>query len=118
MRARQAAERLFGLRLEPEAQVQLANHLQQLGLNDLAESVLNRARGQSGNRVSTLVLLMEQYMAQNKPQLAAEVAYQVLFCTVPKAPISQPTVKLFSRTRIFEHCSAYHSQSFWKTKGN
>jgi hypothetical protein len=77
-RARQAAERLFGLRLDPETQVQLAGQMRQLGMDALAEAVLSRARGQAGGRTSVLVSLMLQYQARNQLDTAAEVAYQVL----------------------------------------
>ncbi len=43
-RARQAAERLFGLRLDTDTQVRLAGQMHQLGLHELAEAVLGRAR--------------------------------------------------------------------------
>ena len=39
-RARQAAERLFGLRLDTDTQVRLAGQMHQLGLHELAEAVL------------------------------------------------------------------------------
>ena len=42
-RARQAAERLFGLRLDTDTQVRLAGQMHQLGLHELAEAVLGRA---------------------------------------------------------------------------
>ena len=41
-RARQAAERLFGLRLDTETQVKLAGQMNQLGQHELAEAVLGR----------------------------------------------------------------------------
>ncbi len=49
-RARQAAERLFGLRLDTDTQVRLAGQMHQLGLHELAEAMLGRAppRRQSG----------------------------------------------------------------------
>jgi tetratricopeptide (TPR) repeat protein len=77
-RARQAAERLFGLRLEPETQLQLAAQMRQLGMDALAEAVLSRARSQAGGRTAVLVSLMLQYQARNQPDTAAEVAYQIL----------------------------------------
>jgi tetratricopeptide (TPR) repeat protein len=76
-RARQAAERLFGLRLDPELQVRLAGQMRQLGMDDLAEAVLARAQGQAGNRTAVLVSLMLQFQSQN-PDAAAQVAYQIL----------------------------------------
>ncbi len=51
-RARMAAERLFGLRLDTETQVRLAGQMNQLGQHELAEAVLGRAppRRQQGDR--------------------------------------------------------------------
>ncbi len=43
-RARQAAERLFGLRLDTDTQLRLSGQMHQLGLHELAEAVLGRAR--------------------------------------------------------------------------
>ena len=80
-RARQAAERLFGLRLDTETQVSLAGQMQQLGLHELAEAILGRARRRAGNRVSALVSLMLQYQQQEKPDEAVQIAMQVLRST-------------------------------------
>src|SRR5262249_25801680 len=77
-RARQAAERLFGLRLDAETQVQLAAQMRQLGMDAMAEAVLSRVRGQAGGRTPVLLSLMLQYQARNQPDAAAEVAYQLL----------------------------------------
>ena len=56
-RARQAADRLFGLRLDAETQVSLAGQMRQLGMHEGAEAVLARARRQAGNRTSALISL-------------------------------------------------------------
>ncbi len=77
-RARKAAERLFGLRLDSEAQVQLASMMQQLGMRDLADAVLARARRSAGNRPPSLAVLMNQYQAQGKPDQALPIALQIL----------------------------------------
>lgn len=77
-RARQAAERLFGLRLDAEMQVELAGQMRQLGMHELAEAVLARAHRQAGNRGAALVALMLQYQAQDKSDIAAQVAHQIL----------------------------------------
>src|SRR4029079_5104363 len=60
-RARQAAQRLFGLRLEADAQTRLAKTMQSLGQHDLAEAVLARARRQAGSKTTALTSLMSQY---------------------------------------------------------
>ncbi len=65
-RARQAAERLFGLRLDTETQITLSGQMHQLGLHELAEAVLGRARRRAGNKATALVGLMLQYQRQSQ----------------------------------------------------
>ncbi len=77
-RARVAADRLFGLRLDADTQVQLAGKMRELGMHEAAEAVLARARRQAGNRVSALVNLMVQYQNQGKLDVAVQVAHQLL----------------------------------------
>jgi tetratricopeptide (TPR) repeat protein len=77
-RARQASERLFGLRLDTEAQVQLAGQMHQLGLHELAEALLSRARRRAGNKATALVGLMLQYQRQDKIDAAVQAALQIL----------------------------------------
>ena len=80
-RARQAAERLFGLRLDTDTQVRLAGQMHQLGLHELAEAVLGRARRRAGNKATALVGLMLQYQRQGKLDVAVQVATQILRST-------------------------------------
>jgi tetratricopeptide (TPR) repeat protein len=77
-RARQAAERLFGLRLDAETQVQLAAQMHHLGMHDAAEKVLQRAQRQAGHRTAALVSLMHQYQSQNQIELALQIARKLL----------------------------------------
>lgn len=77
-RARKAAERLFGLRLDDETQVQLAAQVSGLGMHDLAEAVLARARRRAGGDASSLVGLMSQCQRQGKADVAIQVAGQTL----------------------------------------
>ena len=77
-RARAAAERLFGLRLDAETQVNLASQMHRLGMHEMAETVLNRAQRQSGNKADALVTLMNQYQSQNQTELALQIARQIL----------------------------------------
>ncbi len=77
-RARQAAERLFGLRLDTDTQVRLAGQMHQLGLHELAEAVLGRARRRAGNQASALVGMMVQYQRQGQLDIAVQVAMQIL----------------------------------------
>jgi tetratricopeptide (TPR) repeat protein len=76
--ARKAAERLFGLRLDSDVQLQLAGQMSQLAMHELAESVLARVRRRAGNKGSALVALMHQYLQQNKSDVAVQVAHQIL----------------------------------------
>ena len=77
-RARQAAERLFGLRLDADKQLELAGKMHRLGLTDMAETVLGRAQRQAGNKTATLLRLMTQYQSQNQTDLAVQLARQIL----------------------------------------
>ena len=77
-RARKASERLFGLRLDADTQVQLAAQMNQLGMHDLAEAVLARARRRAGGNTSALVGLMLQYQQAGKTDTAFQVANQIL----------------------------------------
>ncbi|MFO0953373.1 MAG: DUF1583 domain-containing protein [Isosphaeraceae bacterium] len=80
-RARLAAERLFGLRLDADTQLRLSESMHQLGMHELAEAVLSRARRRAGNKAAALVGLMVQYQRQDKADLAAQVAMQILRST-------------------------------------
>ena len=77
-RAQHAAERLFGLRLDTDTQIKIAGQMHQLGLHELAEAVLGRARRRAGGQAGVLVNLMLQYQRQDKPDHAAQIAIQVL----------------------------------------
>jgi tetratricopeptide (TPR) repeat protein len=77
-RARKAAERLFGLRLDANTQLQLAQQMHQLGMHELAEAVLARARRRSGNDPNALANLMLQYQRQERIDEALQVAYQIM----------------------------------------
>ena len=77
-RARKAAERLFGLRLDADTQVQLASLMNQLGMHDLGEAVLARARKSAGSKPPSLLALMQQYQSQQKNVEALQIALQIL----------------------------------------
>ncbi len=77
-RARQAAERLFGLRLDSDKQLELASRMHRLGLLEMAETVLSRAQRQSGSKTATLVRLMSQFQSQNQTEQAVQIARQIL----------------------------------------
>ncbi|MEE8450364.1 MAG: DUF1583 domain-containing protein, partial [Thermoguttaceae bacterium] len=77
-RARKAAERLFGLQLRTEEQLQLVPQMQQLGLNEMAEAMLRRAQQRAGRNANQLVSIMIEYQRQDKLDLAVQVAHQIL----------------------------------------
>ncbi|MCI0361269.1 MAG: tetratricopeptide repeat protein, partial [Planctomycetaceae bacterium] len=77
-RAKAAAVRLFGLRLTPEIQVQLAGQMRRLGMADEADAVIARAQRQAGNRLSALAALMGQYQSEGRMEIAVQAAYQIL----------------------------------------
>ncbi len=55
--------------------------MQQLGLQELADAVLGRARRRAGNKAAALVGLMLQYQRQGKLDVAVQVATQILRST-------------------------------------
>ncbi len=77
-RAQRAAERLFGLRLDTDTQIRLSGQMHQLGLHDLADALLGRARRRAGGQSDALVGLMTQYQRQGKLDQAAQIAMQIL----------------------------------------
>lgn len=77
-RARVAAERLFGLRLDSSLQIQLAEQMHQLGMHELAEAVLARAGRQAGDKTDVLMTLMQQYQSQGMNEIAIQIAHQLL----------------------------------------
>ena len=87
-RARLAAERMFGLRLDADKQLELAGKMHRLGLAQLAETVLSRAQRQAGNKTNTLQRLMSQYQSQNQTDMAVAIARQIL----RKAPSATPNL--------------------------
>lgn len=77
-RARQAAERLFGLRLDNDAQLALVERMRRLGLNEMAEAVVSRVQRRAGNQTSSLATLMAMYQGQGKSDLAQQIAHTIL----------------------------------------
>lgn len=93
--AKQAAERLFAMRLPPQTQMQVANLMQQLGMTEMAGSMMQRVQRRGGNQVATLAQLMSQYKRENKTSAAQEIARQILRRTrsnraVPTSTGAQP----------------------------
>ncbi|MCA9051264.1 MAG: hypothetical protein KDA89_21150, partial [Planctomycetaceae bacterium] len=80
-RARIAAERLFGLRLDASLTRSLVSRMQKLGMNELAETLANRMQGQHADSPEQLVLLMTQYVDSGRQGTAAQVARHLLTLT-------------------------------------
>lgn len=89
-RAREAAARLFGLRLDAETQVQLASQMKQLGMHEQAEAVMARAGRQAGNRMGALISLMREFQAQGKTDTALQIAQTILRRTQARPSSSGP----------------------------
>ena len=77
-RARTAAERLFGLRLDTQTQIALSTHMRRLGMHDMAAAVISRAERRSGRQASSMLLLMTQYQGQGNTALAQQIAFRIL----------------------------------------
>ena len=93
-RARQAAERLFGLRLDTDTQIRLAGQMHQLGLHELAEAVLGRARRRAGNQAGSLAGLMVQYQRQGQLDVAVQIAMQILRSTNSARPTLSASLRV------------------------
>jgi Flp pilus assembly protein TadD len=77
-RARQSAERLFGLRIDNNTQLALVEQMRRLGLHDMAESILARVHRRAGNQTSSLASLMSLYQGQGKTELAQQIAHTIM----------------------------------------
>ena len=77
-RARAAADRLFGLRLDNAEQLELARALQRLGMGEKADAVLARMRRGAANDAGTLAAMMDLYRGDGKGEVAAEIARSIL----------------------------------------
>ena len=81
-RARSAAERLFGLRLDAATQLSLVAGMRRLGMNDMADAVIARTERQSSNQPPALASLMMLYQSQGKADRAKQLAHILLRKTV------------------------------------
>jgi tetratricopeptide (TPR) repeat protein len=77
-RARTAAERLFGMRLNSQSQIALIEPLRRLGMTEMADAVLARAERSSSRQISSLASLMVLYQGQGKTDQANQLARTVL----------------------------------------
>ena len=81
-RARTAAERLFGLRLDSATQLSLVDGMRRLGMTDMADAVIARTERQSSNQPPALASLMMLYQSQGKADRAKQLAHMLLRKTV------------------------------------
>lgn len=99
-RARNAAKRLFGVRMGTEAQIELAKLMRQLEMRELASDLVRRMRSRGGSNTDQLQSLMTYFSAQNEKEQAAEVAMELLRRSAPtRRPSSQYTTQNQSRRR-------------------
>ncbi len=77
-RARQAAERLFGMRMDTRTQLALADQLRRLGMPEKAAAVLRRLRGGRARDERTELQIAQAFLANDEHEAAAEVAYTLL----------------------------------------
>ncbi|HIK94260.1 MAG TPA: hypothetical protein EYG03_20135 [Planctomycetes bacterium] len=86
VRAKKAAERLFGLRLDSKTQLALSTHLKNYGMQQMAEALLSRTRHSAGHDMSTLTELMNRYNGEGNTDVANEIAHQILRQSANMAP--------------------------------
>ncbi len=91
-RAKQSAERLFALRLDTSTQMQIGELMMQLGMREMADSVLQRVRQRSSNDLNSQHSLMQKLQAMQNTTGAAEIARQILRRTQPSLNSNARTV--------------------------
>lgn len=77
-RAKTAARRLFGMRLDKDTELALADQLTRMGMREMSAAVLQRSRRRGGQSISDLLSLADRYVAADDPEAAAEVAYSAM----------------------------------------
>jgi len=82
-RARQAAERLFGLRLDNNTQLALVDRMRRLGMHEMAEAITSRVERRSGNSLPAMASLMAMYQSQGQTDLAQQLAHTILRRSTP-----------------------------------
>ena len=82
-RVRVAAERLFGMRLEPQEELQLAATLSGLGLHEQAEAIRQRLPQRAGNNLAVLQQAMQERIDAKQLDEACQIAEQIVRRTSP-----------------------------------
>jgi tetratricopeptide (TPR) repeat protein len=96
-RGRQAAERLAGLQLDPDAEAKLIKNLRRLQLDELVEQVKARSRSLSPQVRSSPVELLDLYEHQQNKKAAVALSQRIVRRLTPPLTISGPT--RFSRNK-------------------
>ncbi|MCO8121797.1 tetratricopeptide repeat protein [Stieleria sp. TO1_6] len=76
-RARLAAERLFGMRLDVQTQLSLVQQLKLLGMNDESKAMLQRTRSGRMRDENTELQIAQAFLDSGDSDAAAEVAYSL-----------------------------------------
>jgi tetratricopeptide (TPR) repeat protein len=95
-RAREAAQRLFGLRLDAATQANLAGQMRRLGMHAEADAVLARTQRQAGSRPAALAALMHQYEEQGQTDQAVQVAQRLIRATRTQSVSTSATTGLLT----------------------
>ncbi|MEM6689171.1 MAG: DUF1583 domain-containing protein [Planctomycetota bacterium] len=77
-RAKEAAGRLFGMRLPTATQMQLASSMRGLEMNDLSAAVLRRLNRKGNQSFQDLMSLADAFVEAGDSEAAAEVAFKAL----------------------------------------
>ncbi len=77
-RAKEAAARLFGMRLDQTTQLSLASQLGRMGMRDMATAMLQRTRHRGGQTAQDLLQIANEYSQVGDNEAAAEVAFAAL----------------------------------------
>ncbi|XZE19650.1 DUF1583 domain-containing protein [Pirellulaceae bacterium SH449] len=95
-RARQAAERLFGLRLTSDMQMQLVPQMRRLGMDAQADAIMSRMERTSARQPSSLLSLMNLYQSQGKIENANQTAMAILRKTTSPYSAARNTANSYS----------------------
>ncbi|MFN9918138.1 MAG: tetratricopeptide repeat protein, partial [Pirellulaceae bacterium] len=88
-RAKQSAERLFGLRLTSDAQIHVLPQLKRLGMDVQADALLARLEKTTARQPGSQVSLMNLYQSQGKTESANQAALAILRRTTSPYAASQ-----------------------------
>ncbi|MEX1042272.1 MAG: DUF1583 domain-containing protein [Pirellulaceae bacterium] len=108
-RARAAAERLFGLRLDSQTQLSLVERMRRLGMHSMADAVLARTERSAGNDPPALASLMMLYQGQGKVDHANQLARLILLRTT--SPLTMMATSNRNPRNVSSATDAYRRQA-------